>query len=683
MKTENKIKGINVLNPVEVEKDYLLYTVEYAHKNGFNQIQINGPIHDVVKGNIDGMTPYRKYNSFENQKDCDYVKKSMDAINEACDVADKYGIRIFVWHHELAVPTGFTKMYPEVCNDYGDIEVSHPIIRDFLENKIKDFFHFYPGVAGIVLTLHETKIPLLKLKHQMLEKVERVKYVTQILYDECKKLGKELIVRPFASLEEDYEMMSNAYEEISEELPIMDKWTQFDWSLTLPHNAFFNKIKKNPLVVEADIFGEYFGKGMIPIMLKKHLKGKFEYCEKYTPIGYVSRIDRAGSHMFGDVNEVNAVMTIAYLNGNDPDVAAMDFFKGKYPDAYKEVYDLMEKTEEIQEKTMYLKGYYFSELSIFPSLNHSKNHYYFEQMRKDCYIESNEWYIPHNWKRSEPEELIKEKLSAKEDAKKLLLKLESLEGKIERAEYEKLWTKFSNLKYVTAAWYELTLCFINYVRYFETFDSEYEREFYEKTQNLLKIRDYGKETLGDKFYCMNNGYPQESGRNDYIGRFADEIIESFEIEKDTTNNILKKGNITDFVVCGGAMEGHALKKEVNFSDTIISDGGMYRITGNRNGLKWSSINAHGWFSYKLKVIPEKENIIKVSAGAVSGNLNIKVTLGDKEYIVNKSSAEKTELEFTYKADREEDFVRIRFDKISVDMPCIYTIVVTPNKGRRF
>lgn len=26
------IKGINVCNPVEVEKDYLMYTVEYAHK---------------------------------------------------------------------------------------------------------------------------------------------------------------------------------------------------------------------------------------------------------------------------------------------------------------------------------------------------------------------------------------------------------------------------------------------------------------------------------------------------------------------------------------------------------------------------------------------------------------------------------------------------------------------------
>ena len=32
------------------------------------------------------------------------------------------------------------------------------------------------------------------------------------MHDTCKKLGKELIVRPFASLEEDYVMMTKAYE---------------------------------------------------------------------------------------------------------------------------------------------------------------------------------------------------------------------------------------------------------------------------------------------------------------------------------------------------------------------------------------------------------------------------------------------------------------------------------------
>lgn len=81
--------------------------------------------------------------------------------------------------------------------------------------------------------------------------------------------------------------MAEAYKSISENLLFMDKWTQFDWSLTLPDNAFFQKIS-NPLLVEADIFGEFFGKGYLPLMLKKHITEKIAYCEEFHPKGYVA-----------------------------------------------------------------------------------------------------------------------------------------------------------------------------------------------------------------------------------------------------------------------------------------------------------------------------------------------------------------------------------------------------------
>ena len=584
-KNTSQIKGINVCNPVEVEKDYLLYTVEYAHKYGYNHIQINGPIHNHVIGNIDGMTPYRKYGGFDTVKNSEYIEQSLDAINTSCELAEEYGIKMYVWHHELEIPTDFTKVFPEILNEYGDVEVSHPIVRDFLENKIADFFYYYPKVSGIVLTLHETKVPLLKLKNQKLGKIERVKYVTNILYECCQKHGKELIVRPFASIDEDYEMMTKAYEEISTDLPIMDKWTQFDWSLTLPHNRFFNKIKNNPLLVETDIFGEYFGKGRLPLMLKKHLKEKFQYCNKFLPIGYVNRIDRAGKNPFGDVNEVNVMITTAYLNGKDPDVAATEFFKEKYPLCYKEIEKIMEKTEDVQIVTFYLNGYYFTELSIFPSLNHSKNHFFFEQMREDCRIASNEWFIPKDWKKADIASYIEEKQRAKDEANSLLKELEALQCKMNDEDYKALWLKFKNLQLVAKAWYELTMCFFNYVRYFETKDASFECSLHKSLDELMRVRNEGSETLGNEFYCVVGDLAggAGSGVKDYIDEFVQDIKTSFETEKKIEEDLLKK-NLTDFVICGGAMEGHALMKEVNFSDTILKDGTMFRIPGNRKGL---------------------------------------------------------------------------------------------------
>jgi len=309
----------------------------------------------VVKGNCDGMTPYRKYSQFNEEKDMAYVEYSLDAVNAACEKASAAGIKTYYWHHELELPNNFREVYPETLNDLGDIEVTHPIIKDFLENKIIDFFYSYPKMDGIILTLHETKYPLLKLKNQKLGKTDRVKYVTQILHDTCKALGKELIVRTFASIEEDYQMMLDAYEQISTEMMVMDKWTQFDWSLTMPHNQFFHKIKNNPMFVEADIFGEFFGKGHLPLMLKDHMAKKFEYCEGFAPKGYCARIDRSNQIPFGSVNEVNNYILRAHYQGEDVDAVIDAFMEEKYPGAGADVKALMEKTEDILIKTIWEK----------------------------------------------------------------------------------------------------------------------------------------------------------------------------------------------------------------------------------------------------------------------------------------------------------------------------------------
>ncbi len=348
------VRGISVVNPDEVERTYLLFCIDYAIKNNYNHVQITGPIHDPVKGNIDGMTFSVKYAQFNYEKDESYVNNCMQAVNEACEKASAAGVKTYMWHHELALPTDFGKVFPEVLNENGDIEVSHPLVKDYLENKIRDFFAAYPKMDGVVLTLHETKIPLLKLKNQKLGKIERVKYVTKILYDTCKSLGKDLIVRPFASLAEDQSMMLKAYEEISPEMTIMDKWTKFDWSLTLPDNDFFKEIKVNPFVIETDIFGEYFGKGRLPIMLKNHIEKKFGYCNRYNHNGFVNRIDRDYQNPFGTVNEVNLVVMHALVNGLDVEKETDKFFNDKYGAAGKDVRRIMERTEEKSEKEIFL-----------------------------------------------------------------------------------------------------------------------------------------------------------------------------------------------------------------------------------------------------------------------------------------------------------------------------------------
>ncbi len=667
------IKGISAVNPVDVKRDYLLYTVDYCIEHGFDHYQLIGPIHDGVKGNIDGMTFSKKYARFNGEKNAEYVNYCLECVNEALEKLSAAGVKTYMWHHELDLPYGFTEAFPEVQNDYGDVEVTHPLVKDYLENKITDFFDAYPKMDGIILTLHETKVPLLKLKKQKLDPTARVKYVTEILYTTCKRLGKELIVRPFASIEEDYEMMTKAYEEISPELIIMDKWTQFDWSLCLPSNRFYAKIKKNPLFVETDIFGEFFGKGRLPLMLKDHIETKFAYCEGFSPVGYVSRIDRSGRDPFGEVNEVNLEIMHAVLSGDDVDGRIDKFFSEKYGEYGSAVREIMENTEDILKRTIYLKGYYYSQLSLFPEVNHSKNHFYFEMMRDDYAIRSEEWFIPPCWERGSLESVLHEKSSAAKDAEASLNKLLKLEGKLPENEYKDLYAKFKNLELVSKIWVALTDVFYNYAKFFEYGGEDYEKRFRAAVTRLDELHAAGKAALGDEFYGVSGESLVGAGKYEQIPIFTEGVIKSFDSEKAVWES-LKDEESYDLIVAGSAAESHKLMKEVNFSDTVSEGGEVYRIPGNAKGAEWSTIKAHGWFSYEVKIRPRSVNKIEIDLGSYTSTLDVKITLGDKVLELHENISGKETYSFEYSAE-DEDILRIKFDKISGNTPKIYTVKV--------
>lgn len=105
--SEKKVRGINILNPVEVDRDHYLKAIDYAIANDYNHIQLNGPIHNLVRSNLDGMVFYRKYSRFNDEKDADYVNHCMSVVNECLQKSHAADIKTYMWHHELEIPNGF------------------------------------------------------------------------------------------------------------------------------------------------------------------------------------------------------------------------------------------------------------------------------------------------------------------------------------------------------------------------------------------------------------------------------------------------------------------------------------------------------------------------------------------------------------------------------------------------
>lgn len=667
-------KGISFLNPVDVEEGYLNHCADYAIDHGIKHFELIGPTHSPVKGNIDGMIFFRKYAQFNGGKDAEYIRYCERVVNAALEKVSAHGIKSYYWHHELEVPLGFDEVYPEIHNADGDVEVTHPLIKDFLVNKIEDFFYTYPKMSGIVLTLHETRIPLLKLKNQKLGKVERVKYVTKIIYDTCTRLGKELIVRPFASMASDYDAFMEAYEQISHELVVCDKWTQYDWSLVLPHNAFFNKIKYNPLVVETDIFGEYFGKGFLPIMLKKHITEKVEYCEKYNPKGYVSRIDRGGFIPFGTPNEVNLEIMDAALDERDIDEAIDAFFRREYGECWEAVKEAMEGTEELQVEAMFANGYPFHFLSVFPRISSMKLHY--RVFRDGFKRNPNSWDYPEGFTNPDPDTVLATMQGAIDKSAAKLAIIKGLEGKLDEKKYYSLYMRFMNLWLVARIWRELTRIYIGLARYFDGKGEGNLDEVYDAIEKMRAIDAEGYETLGRDFYCEALSYAnyKDMPRRSIVHYMDRELKYAIDTEVREYRELMAEG-LYDFVIAGGFSEGHNLGAEINFSFPMEMPDGICRTAGSERGKFWSVLKAHGWLAYDVAVKGGVPNTLIISGKGQEGNFSFTLDV-DGDVTRHAVSGEGIlDCVYTFTPDADKTSVRVKIERNSEYMPYIYTLKV--------
>ena len=389
----------------------------------------------------------------------------------------------------------------------------------------------------------------------------------------------------------------------------------------------------------------------------------------------MSRIDRAGYHAFGDVNEVNYHIMEAWQKGADIDEAIDTFFHERFGEAGADVRRIMENTEDIQRRIFYLNNYYFTEGSRFPRLNHSKNHFWFEIMKEEHYLESGEWFIPKVWERGSIEALLEEKGSAIDDCLAALESLPTLKGRISDSDYAVLEKKFYNLYYVALAWEKLTRVFLNYTKYFELGDEKYEAELEKVLFMLEKVNASAVSALGDDFYVNSLTIDQLGAKcsESPILSFIGEVKKSFRLEKEAYEKLNAEG-LYDFVICGAATEGHKIKKEVNFSDTYLKDG-ICRIPGTNRGKSFSTVNAHGWFAYELKLRPNCENTVIVSAAGEDGEIDFKISALGESFEIREKHNGVTEFEFKFCETEGKDAAYIRIDRISKNTPYIYEIKV--------
>lgn len=291
-------------------------------------------------------------------------------------------------------------------------------------------------------------------------------------------------------------------------------------------------------------------------------------------------------------------------------------------------------------------------------------------MREDYAIVSNEWFIPISWKRGKIEYLLQEKREAVTEAENMLKDVLALEGKLEKTVYKDLYVKFKNLDYVAKIWNEMTLVYYNYIKYFETLNDKFEQELFLCLDKINELHCKGIAELGKEFYNYFGARGFTSSIPEFGGDFVACLKANYKYEKQV-RAVLSKENLVDYVVCGSAYEGHKIQKEVNFADTYFVGEDVCRIPGNKSA-KWSTINAHGWFSYEVKTNVDKDTEFTFLLGCSSDNLNVKITIGNDVHVIDKKVTGKEEFSFVYPASGKDN-VRVRIDRMNANTPYVYII----------
>ena len=89
------------------------------------------------------------------------AKQQAEMLEHLARDAQRFGVRLYLWDHELQLPEDFADAYPHVRGQGSSICLSAPDVWRLLDDKYEEFFRQCPSLAGIVLMLSETQINVL------------------------------------------------------------------------------------------------------------------------------------------------------------------------------------------------------------------------------------------------------------------------------------------------------------------------------------------------------------------------------------------------------------------------------------------------------------------------------------------------------------------------------------------
>lgn len=429
-------------------KQAVLDAIDLAHQYGVNHIQFShGLIMDI--DDLFGDPP----------------TASADTLNAGINKAHGYGMKTYVWAHELP------GNYLTVCYDPEDPA------WEARKSLYRQAFDILPNLDGIILMYGSSgaspwytfctcqwcfdNYPGIELESPPPD--VKVQLVTERIGDTVvNELEKEMFVRTFVHAPNELTFHGEGLTNTKGvEFTGMHKGPVQDWQPYNPHHANTGHIGNHPSVLELDVAGEYYGRSILPWCAPGYYRYRLKYAWDNKGIGAVMRISRGSDTAIGTPNEVNIkAVTDLMQNMEKPLENVWDeFISDKYgldidDESQAILKQILKNTFPIRRKSHYVLGIWaLDKGSDIPTS------YTFSMLKDD------RGYMPHwdaDWtdrwnKVDQPDENVvleiwQEASEAVELAYASLQEIETLNTKLDETIYSDLHKRMLHQYYAARTW---------------------------------------------------------------------------------------------------------------------------------------------------------------------------------------------------------------------------------------
>lgn len=198
------------------------------------------------------------------------------------------GLGVMAWHHvRRDLPDELAQEYPEsATGDPG-------FLQDWEDATLTEFFEVAPEVDMLVVT-SLTETPGVLEMPDRTHQVARLAGVFGAMERACRRAGKTLIIRDWGAVGKN-QRQGAIFKEAMERLP-GDVWIHiknvvldFVTNAEIPHPNL-NAYPDRPMIVEFDVYGEYYGRADIPYVDPGHFCERLDGLYALQPSGVTARI---------------------------------------------------------------------------------------------------------------------------------------------------------------------------------------------------------------------------------------------------------------------------------------------------------------------------------------------------------------------------------------------------------